>query len=231
MSKGGRASPGLIARILAGDASRRTRFHDELGRRVPLSRIVRNLPPAFASGAGRIALGSLPRKPWISYDAQRLLAAFLREEPRTVLEFGSGQSTHWYAARAKALISIENDREWFAIVERQLAGMPNVSYRLAADRASYSSPDVARPFDLVMIDGAWRDDCARFALECVAPDGVIYLDNSDKGASQATGDIPAARTLLIDHAERKGWTWEEFTDFAPAQFFVQRGLLVRTGQD
>ncbi len=230
VSGGERAGPGLFARIVAGDASRRTRLHDERGRRAPLGRILRNLPPAFLSGTGRLAFGSLPPRPWISYDAQRVLAAFLNAKPRTVLEFGSGQSTRWYADRAKSLVSIENDRDWFVAVERQLAGMPNVDYRLATDRAAYAAPDIAWPFDLVMIDGAWREDCARFALEHITSGGLIYLDNSDKGAAPETGDIPAARASLIAQAERRGWAWQEFTDFAPAQFFVQRGLLIRAGQ-
>lgn len=220
----------LFARIVAGDPSRKSRFHDELGKRVPLGRITRNLPRALLSGAGRIAFGMLPRKPWISYDVQRILAGFLAETPRAVLEFGSGQSTRWYAERAELLVSVEDDPAWFAQVERQLGAMSNVLYRLATDSHSYTMPAEAQSFDLIMIDGAWREECARTALDCLAPDGLIYLDNSDKGASARTGDIPAARALLIEHAERRGWSWEEFTDFAPAQFFAQRGLLIRSNQ-
>ena len=147
-----------------------------------------------------------------------------------MLEFGSGQSTRWYAERVNYLVSVEDDPAWFAIVERQLAGMSNVSYRLATDDQSYAGSAEAQSFDLIMIDGAWREECARVALHCLAPGGLIYLDNSDKGASAKTGDIPAARALLIEQAERRGWWWEEFTDFAPTQFFAQRGLLIRSPQ-
>ena len=56
--------------------------------------------------------------------------------------------------------------------------------------------------------------------------GVIYLDNSDKGLDETTGDIPEARRLLLAFAEREGLPACEFTDFAPTQLHVQRGLWV-----
>ena len=78
-----------------------------------------------------------------------------------------------------------------------------------------------------MIDGSWRDDCARFAVSHLKPGGIIYLDNSDKGPNmQETGDIPQARAFLLEFAANEGLPAREFTDFAPTQLFVQRGLMV-----
>lgn len=223
--------PGVVRslwhKLVAGGEARKSRLHDELGRRADTAFVIRNGPRAMASGLVRLATGHLPARPWISYEAQRVLATFLASKTCRVLEFGSGQSSHWYAARASSLVSIEENAAWHARVAPQLAAVPNTDYRLVAVTDGYSTPQVDGVFDLVMIDGAKREECARFALERLAPGGIIYLDNADKSASPATGDIPKARALLIEHAEKNGWQWREFTDFAPAQMFVQRGLMVR----
>lgn len=218
------ASPNLWQKIIAGSVTRKSRLHDALGRRVPISRAVRNGPRALATGVGRLAFGWRPQRPWISYEAQALLARFLTKTS-DVLEFGSGMSTIWYARHAGQLISVEDHREWFDSVADQLRSCGNVDYRFAADKTSYVAPE-ARQFDLIMIDGRWRDDCARFAVAHLRQGGIIYLDNSDNGYDPMTGDIPEAARILKDFAAVNGLPVREFTDFAPTQLFVARGLMI-----
>jgi hypothetical protein len=211
---------------VAGAEQRKTRLHDELGRRVPLSRLLRNGPRAALTGVLRLALGRRPPIPWISYDAQRLLARFLTRESE-VLEFGSGMSTLWYARKAGHVTSIEDSRDWYAGMERRLGGLGNVDYHFAGHPAAYVSEAPDKLYDLIMIDGSWRDRCAEFAIAHLKPGGTIYLDNSDKGADpRNTGDTPRARRLLLEFAATHGLPSREFTDFAPTQLFVQRGLMV-----
>lgn len=219
--------PGIWHKLVSGGSSRPSRLHDEQGALVPLSRILRNMPRAVAGGVLRLLTGHLPRRPWISYDAQRVIATFLasRDAP-CVLEFGSGQSTRWYAQRSTRIVSFEADPDWYVTVAAQLAGIDGADYRLASSRDEFASPSVTGKFDLVMIDGPWRDDCVAFALDHLADEGLLYLDNSDKFANACEGDVQEARRRLIDFAGQTGRAWQEFTDFAPAQFFVQRGLLV-----
>lgn len=143
-----------------------------------------------------------------------------------MLEFGSGNSTFWYARRAGSLVSVEHDEAWYRTVAPRLAKLPNAEYRVAEKRSAYLDVSEDGPFDLIMIDGAWRDDCARFAVAHLVKGGAIYLDNSDKSAGEHTGNVPAARRLLIDFAERSGLPWEEITDLAPGCLFAQRALLV-----
>lgn len=195
----------------------------------PISRLARNLPRAFVSGLWRLGAGRLPERPWISYDAQREIDLFLASRPfPRVLEFGSGQSTRWYARRCADIVSLEADPIWYARIQPQLSGISGIDYRLASNREEFAFPKVDGRFDLVMIDGPWRDDCVDFAIERAASGAIIYLDNSDKSANPSEGDVPAARRRLIEFAQETGSEWREFTDFAPAQFFAQRGLLIRT---
>lgn len=215
----------LLHKLYAGSDTRISRLHDELGGPVPLGRALRNGPRAFGTGLLRIALGHRPERPWISYDAQAELARFLSPDSR-VIEFGSGMSTIWYARRAGSIVSIESDRAWFDTIGARLGRLGNVDYRFAADRTAYLSAAPDEAFDLVMIDGGWREDCVDYAIGRLRTGGIIYLDNSDKGPSPITGDIPAARRKLLDFAAQQGLQAREFTDFAPTQFYVARGLMV-----
>jgi hypothetical protein len=219
----------LWVKLIAGAPERKTRLHDQLGRAVPLSRALRNGPRALATGMARILLGWRPERPWISYDAQRVIAAFLGPD-REVLEFGSGMSTMWFARKAGHVVSIEDDEAWHAAVGERLRAFGNIDYRFSADRPSYVALAPDKAYDLIMIDGSWREDCAEFAIRHLKPGGMIYLDNSDKAdEGTKTGDVPSACATLIAFAERTGSTTLEFTDFAPTQLFVQRGLMVRSG--
>ncbi|MEO6387476.1 MAG: class I SAM-dependent methyltransferase [Croceibacterium sp.] len=204
-------------RLIAGSTARKTRLHDQLGARVPLSRLLRNGPRALLTGLSRLLLGYRPARPWISYDVQPLFAQHLNPGSR-VLEFGSGMSTIWFAHRAGRVISLEHDPEWFALIERRLRAFGNVDYFYAEDPRTYFAGIPGEQFDLILIDGPWRTDLALAAIFHLAPGGIIYLDNCDK--------FPDARQVLQDFARKASLPMREFTDFAPTQLFVQRGLMV-----
>ncbi len=212
-------------RLVAGAPTRKTRLHDELGNRVSLDRLLRNGPHAIVSSALRLAFDRRPVAPWISYDARAIIERFLSSD-RSVLEFGSGMSTVWYAQHAGSVVSIEDYAPWRRVVAALVAPFPHVDYRFAKGQGAYIAQAPDRLYDLIMIDGSWRLDCASFAIAHLRDGGMIYLDNSDKAFGPDTGDIPAASALLRGFARDKGLAVREFTDFAPTQLFVQHGLMI-----
>ncbi|HSG34284.1 MAG TPA: class I SAM-dependent methyltransferase [Sphingomonadaceae bacterium] len=216
---------GLVRRIWAGSERRKSRLHDELGNRVSSAALIRNGPRAISGGIGRKLFGYRPPRPWIAYSAQPVIGRLLTRQS-AMLEFGSGKSTRWYADRAGQVWSVELDPHWHAIVRRELSGCDNVELLLATSREDYFDMVPDRAFDFIMIDGAWREDCAQFAVRHLAPGGAIYLDNSDMNPGDLTGNVPAARQILLDFAQDKGLRVRIFTDFAPTQFHVQQGMLV-----
>src|SRR5687767_14656423 len=66
--------------------------------------------------------------PWICYSAIDFLSSRVRRDWR-VCEFGSGNSTLWWAERVASVVSVEHDRAWSAIVSPQLPA--SVEYILA----------------------------------------------------------------------------------------------------
>ena len=217
---------GRLHRLVAGGPTRKTRLHDASGRRVSVDRLVRNGAPALITGLARLLFGRRPARPWISYDAQRDLEQFLKPE-KSMLEFGSGMSTVWYGKHAGSVVSIEDHREWFHVVKEMVASLPGIDLRWAEGRTQYVSCVPDRTYDLIMIDGNWRDECADFAVQHLNEGGIIYLDNCDRAfTAQKIGDIPRASQVLRDFARAKGLPIREFTDFAPTQLFVERGLMI-----
>ena len=55
-----------------------------------------------------------PGQPWLTPDMIKILDSWLC--PADVgLEFGSGRSTSWFAARVKHLTSVEHNPEWYSL--------------------------------------------------------------------------------------------------------------------
>jgi len=219
----------MLRKMIAGDDDRISRLHDEKGNRVKFGRILRNAPQAVCTGLGRKLLDYRPQLPWISYDAIRFFEGYLSSE-KTVLEFGSGMSTIWYARHAKHVYSVEDYAPWHLKVKEMLinAGVSNVTYELKTgeDYTNFML-DAGVRMDMVMIDGSVRSACAETAIFQVKDNGIIYLDNSDKHSSPSGGDTRDAENILLDFAKQRGATVTYFTDFCPCEFFVQQGMLIQ----
>lgn len=98
---------------------------------------------------------------------------------RSVFEFGAGNSTLYWARRAREVVAVEDVPAWHDELRDRLPA--NARIHLAPDRAAYVGflATLQRTFDVIVIDGSYRYACARAALPCLAPDGLIVVDNSD----------------------------------------------------
>lgn len=119
--------------------------------------------------------------PWFTYPA----IAFLEERIRpdmAVFEYGAGNSTLWWAARVASVASCEHDAEWLEFLRPKAPGnVEFLHHRLAPD-GDYCRAIAAfeKRFDVVVIDGRERVDCAKNALGALKGDGVILWDDSDR---------------------------------------------------
>lgn len=116
--------------------------------------------------------------PWMTYSAIEYLKQFDLSN-RAVLEFGSGSSTEFWASRVHEVTSVENDRSWY---DKQRGALrSNIKLIFAETAEEYVCPDSLRhqAYDIVVIDGRYRFDCAARAVNWVTSDGVVILDNSD----------------------------------------------------
>lgn len=117
--------------------------------------------------------------PWYTYP----FIAFL--EPRltnqmAVFEYGSGNSTRWYAKRVGHITAVEHDKAWVQIVAPSLPDNTLLLTR-ELDQTYVQAPSATEnQFHLVVVDGRMRVECVLYAVDYLTPDGVLILDNSER---------------------------------------------------
>lgn len=69
--------------------------------------------------------------PWITFKAKTWLETYLKPD-MSVFEYGSGGSTMFFSKRAKKIISIEHNKNWYSKISSILikAGISNIEYFL-----------------------------------------------------------------------------------------------------
>jgi predicted O-methyltransferase YrrM len=158
-------------------------------------------------------------RPWITSTSMTMLDGLLRPTDHG-LEFGSGGSTEWLAARLASLRSVEASDVWYRQVSARLAahGVDNVDLELASDgnggigtpahRGAYvnAHPGVeAGSLDLVFVDGEYRDSCAMRGISLLRPGGILVLDN-------ANTHLPCRSRSPWHMSEPATAIWRQFLD-------------------
>jgi hypothetical protein len=126
-----------------------------------------------------------------------------------VFEFGAGNSSLYWAARARRVRSVESSPEWHAKIAAR--GAPNLDLLLRLDKGAYVGclAESAERFDLIVVDGRWRQSCAHAAMDCLREEGLIVLDDSQRYPA-TTRALREAGFLQIDFSgfgPLNYWTW------------------------
>jgi len=115
--------------------------------------------------------------PWVTYP----FLGFIKDRlspSMTLFEYGSGNSTLFWAEKLKFVASVEHDRKWF---DKMKPKIPlNVKYKLYEIGNGYveSIQSFGMNFDIIFIDGRERVACIKLSYRFLNPDGVIIWDNS-----------------------------------------------------
>jgi hypothetical protein len=123
--------------------------------------------------------------PWYTYPS----IEFLRHrtyQDKLILEFGGGQSTLWWAKRAKHVVTLEGNQEWTDKIKRTLPANVDLHYVSMRDaetnaqqvRAVLASNQYPQ-FDVIIIDGLHRNAMIEIACDVLAVDGAIVCDNAE----------------------------------------------------
>ncbi len=132
--------------------------------------------------------------PWYTYPSLYFLDTKQLSELR-IFEYGSGNSTLWWSRKAASVVSVEHNREWFELISEQRP--PNVTYvyRDLVPGGEYST-EVTRhqdtPFDIVVIDGRDRVNCAKATMSLKQRPSAIIWDNSERERYQEGCDLLTA---------------------------------------
>jgi len=131
---------------------------------------------------------------------------FLLNPKMQVLEFGSGQSTHFFLSRGALLDSIEDDLDWYKTMKEELGDLEELSIQWIASEfekeevdpayscqhglpskgrswKSYAMGAEAFPdayFDLILIAGRARMACMKHSIPKLKKGGILVIDHADR---------------------------------------------------
>lgn len=158
--------------------------------------------------------------PWITYPAIDFLSQ-LDFSDATVFEWGSGNSSIWWAPRCKSIATVESNAQWVSYIRERLpTAVELIETQFNVDAELRALTSRAPPEqDVFVIDnhGPFRWRCAEVAVKYLRPGGLIILDNSDQclKACQVMRDA--------------GFTQIDFTGFVPSGGYAQTTSLFYRG--
>jgi hypothetical protein len=119
--------------------------------------------------------------PWMTYPFIDFISDRLSPDME-IFEYGSGNSTLYFASKVKWVYSIEHDEKWYKIMKQRIPN--NVSlYHIKLDYGGEYSRfplSLNKKYDIIIIDGRDRVNCIKVVIKCLKPEGVIVLDDSER---------------------------------------------------
>jgi hypothetical protein len=158
--------------------------------------------------------------PWLTRQMVEILDRRLRPSD-TLVEWGSGRSTIWFARRVGHVVSVEHDRAWHSRVRAKLkeSNLRNVECHLVREGQSVQAVGhITRgTVDVALVDGLDRDRCALAAVDLLKAGGLLIVDNanwylpcqsrSPKSTSPDDGPVSEAWAEFSDATRQWPLTW------------------------
>ncbi len=119
----------------------------------------------------------------------------------------------FWADRAKEVVSVESDSAWFGYISG--ISPSNLRLMLQPDKELYVSNirQQGRKFDVIVIDGQWRNACANVVADYLMDYGMIIFDNSDRHYQGC------------DILRQKGFFQIDFSGFSPINGYTSTTSL------
>jgi hypothetical protein len=146
--------------------------------------------------------------PWITYPALRFLEKRVNRT-MSVFEYGSGNSTLWWARRVKEVFSCEHDRVWFERI-KEVIPTNVILYQIDLEYGREYAKKISeyhQTFDIIVIDGRDRVNCGKNCLSAIKEQGVIIWDDSDQECYEAG----------YQHLLKNGYKRIDFEGMAPVR--------------
>lgn len=148
--------------------------------------------------------------PWVTYAFIDFIKTRLTKN-LTIFEYGSGNSTLFYAKHVKQVISVEHDEAWYHKIANSKALNAEMIYIPLTIDGAYSQKAklLNQRFDIIIIDGRDRVNCCKHSLNALSASGVIILDDSEREHYQP------AKNLLREN----GFKEISFSGISPGLFY------------
>lgn len=148
--------------------------------------------------------------PWVTYSFIDFIKTRLTKD-LSIFEYGSGNSTLFYARYVKKVVSVEHDEAWYQKIVKEKATNAEMIYTALEKDGEYSKKAalVGEKFDVIIVDGRDRVNCCKNSVDALSAPGVLVLDDSERDFYQE------ARKFLTE----KGFKELPFTGISPGLFY------------
>lgn len=148
--------------------------------------------------------------PWVTYSFIDFIKERITKDHK-VFEFGSGNSTYFYAKYAGSVVSVEHDKGWYdKIVNTKPENSEMIFTELQGDGDYCRMPvKLGQKFDIIIVDGRDRINCCKQAVDALTPAGVVVLDDSERDF-YADG---------VNFLKEKGFKQLPFSGISPGLFY------------
>jgi hypothetical protein len=119
--------------------------------------------------------------PWVTYSFIDFIKERLNKQ-HTVFEFGSGNSTFFYAKYAGIVVSVEHDKDWYDKIVKSKPENSEMIFTELIRGGDYCKMPVklGEKFDIIIVDGRDRVNCCKQAVDALSDNGVVVLDDSER---------------------------------------------------
>jgi len=142
--------------------------------------------------------------PWLTYPFIDFIQDRLNKD-LSIFEFGAGNSSIYFAKKSKSVISVEHSPEWYKIIksndkykyenldirlveipdEMKEKGYHTMAFTNTENEYVYSLKNTGKKYNVVVVDGLFRNSCIMHSLDSLTDDGIIFLDNTSKHYTDA----------------------------------------------
>ncbi len=148
--------------------------------------------------------------PWFTYSAIEFISDRLNKK-MSVFEFGSGNSTLFFAKRVGQITSVEHNKEWLDIISKRSLTNSKILFVNAEHSKEYTAVLKLsnQKYDIIIVDGVYRNECLMESVKHLSQSGVIILDDSERD------DYDEGINYLLN----SGFKQISFSGIAPGIFF------------
>lgn len=119
--------------------------------------------------------------PWVTYPFIDFIYERLNKEI-DIFEFGSGNSTLFYATKVKSITTVEHDKQWFNKISKIIPENSKIIFQEADTDGDYCRciKKTNKKFDIIIVDAVDRVNCIYNSLDSLSDNGIIILDDSER---------------------------------------------------
>lgn len=150
--------------------------------------------------------------PWVTYSFIDFIKERITKEQH-IFEYGSGNSTIFYAARARKVTSVEHDKNWFDLIKNSSPSNAEMIFCELETDGEYAKKATLlnTQFDIIIVDGRDRVNCCKYGVDALSANGVIVLDDSERAV------YASARSFL----KERGFKELYFSGISPGSLILK----------